>query len=400
MEEPPKHASARRRVRWFGAVVEHWRRWRARHRRTLRVLLVLSLGLSTLVLPSYVRALTLPNSPGWRLRSAEWARDHYMGSALDWSEWCWFMLRRGRLAQLPPVELSAFPAPHRVSIDMPPDVTQAAPDPVAVPFEHPLPGEGEWRAVGWVANDTPVLRCTTFRPDPEHPRVAVGAARFTPELTRFVLVPGTQDPGGDWLWHGSVPGRAQKRLVAAFNSGFRLLEAQGGMYVEGKVARPLVPEAASLVLDAAGSADIVAWHGGAEPTAPTTAVRQNLRLIVDGGKLATGLSRNSGSQWGFGRNQACHTWRSGLGISRDRALLYVAGDGLTLMTLAEALKLAGAERAMELDIHDVWSTFNVFQPASRGRGKPRATKLLPTMPRSAERYLTPDDRDFIAAFIR
>jgi len=121
---------------------------------------------------------------------------------------------------------------------------------------------------------------------------------------------------------------------------------------------------------------------------------------VDGGKAATGLSRNTGGQWGFGRNQACHTWRSGLGIARDGALLYVAGDGLTLMTLAEALRLAGAERAMELDIHDVWSTFNVFQPASRARGKTQAIKLLPTMPRPAERYLTPDDRDFVAALIR
>jgi hypothetical protein len=323
-----------------------------------------------------------------------------MGWVLDWTEWCWFMLRRGRLTQLPPVQLSAFPPPYSVSVDLPREVAHLDPARVVVPFDKALPGEGEWRPVGWTANETPVLRCTTFRPDPDHPRVAVGAARFTPRLTRFVLVPGTQDPGGDWRWHGVIPQTAQPNLVAAFNSGFRLLEAQGGMYVEGKVARPLEPDAASLVIDSGGAVDIVAWHGGPEPAEPIVAVRQNLQLIVDSGRPVDGLSRNQGNKWGFGRNQACYTWRSGIGISRDGALLYIAGDGLTLMTLAEAFKLAGAERAMELDIHDVWSTFNVFQPGAHAKGRPRATKLLPTMPRPAERYLTPDDRDFVAAFIR
>jgi hypothetical protein len=157
-----------------------------------------------------VRArLAAAEQPGRRLRSAEWLRDRHLGWALDWGEWAWFSFRRPQL------------------------------DERALLFNKPLPDEGVWRTVGSTLNGAATLRCALFRPDVEHPRVSVGVARFTPGLTRFVLVPGTRDPGGDWSWGGSLPEDKRPRLLAAFNSGFRLLEARGGLYAEGKQARPL-----------------------------------------------------------------------------------------------------------------------------------------------------------------
>jgi hypothetical protein len=246
----------------------------------------------------------------------------------------------------------------------------------------------------------PALRCTAFRPDVEHPAVRVAVARFTPELTRFVLVPGTRDPGGSWSWQGTIPNEERDGLLAAFNAGFRLRDAQGGLFAEGTVAMPLVKHAASFVIDRDGSPDIIAWRGEHRVPRSIVAVRQNLRLIVDDGAPLHGLDRNTHGRWGR-LNHRLDIWRSGLGISADGALIYLAGDGLTLASLAQALQHAGAVRAMELDIHDAWPAFNVFQPAESAKQTQLiATKLSPGMRHPAERYLTPDDRDFVAAFVR
>ena len=53
-------------------------------------------------------------------------------------------------------------------------------------------------------------------------------------------------------------------------------------------------------------------------------------------------------------------------------------------------------RAMELDINYEWTTFNFY--STFGAGGP--TKLLPGMSRPATRYLSPDDRDFLAVYAR
>jgi hypothetical protein len=80
--------------------------------------------------------------------------------------------------------------------------------------------------------------------------------------------------------------------------------------------------------------------------------------------------------------------RSGVGVTKTGALVYVAGPALTVKTLAEALQRAGAVRAMTLDINPEWVTFNIYQPVP--------VKLYPQMQRPATRYLGPtrESRDF------
>jgi len=68
--------------------------------------------------------------------------------------------------------------------------------------------------------------------------------------------------------------------------------------------------------------------------------------------------------------------------------------------LAQALIELGAVRGMETDIHGQWPSFNVFRPNSKAGSKVVGTKLLKNMKPPANRYLKPDDRDFIAAFVR
>jgi hypothetical protein len=77
-------------------------------------------------------------------------------------------------------------------------------------------------------------------------------------------------------------------------------------------------------------------------------------------------------------------------------LIYAAANGQTVGSLAQILIRAGAIRAMELDINSYWVTFITY-------GQPNASQpasLLPAMTRGPERYLSPDDRDFFAVYLR
>ena len=89
-------------------------------------------------------------------------------------------------------------------------------------------------------------------------------------------------------------------------------------------------------------------------------------------------------------------WRSGVGIDARGNLIYAAGE-LDIVSLADVLRAAGAVRAMELDINSYWVSFDTFLPSPSG---PVPTKLLPNMERSANRYLVPGTRYFVAMFAR
>jgi hypothetical protein len=77
-------------------------------------------------------------------------------------------------------------------------------------------------------------------------------------------------------------------------------------------------------------------------------------------------------------------------------LIYAAANGQTVGSLAQILIRAGAIRAMELDINSYWVTFITY--GQRSASQPAS--LLPGMTRGPERYLSPDDRDFFAVYLR
>jgi hypothetical protein len=86
------------------------------------------------------------------------------------------------------------------------------------------------------------------------------------------------------------------------------------------------------------------------------------------------------------------TWRSALGVSADgKSMYYAAGPSLTLQSLAQALIIAGASQAIQLDINNYWVYFGevVFS-----QGKPQTTPLFPDWKDNPERYLQSYTRDF------
>jgi hypothetical protein len=267
--------------------------------------------------------------------------------------------------------------------------------PRVTPLLHPaLPGEGVWHAARRSEADPRVL-VTTLRNQPEYPRVVAGLAWIDTKRTTITFNPGREEPAVE-LPRGTmdVPPTRRARLLATFNSGFKLSDAGGGVVLNGHTYAPMRDGEATLVGYTNGRVDVVAWHYG--PVAPhwVAFARQNLPLIVDAGRVNPNL--NDTAEWGATLGNAVLVWRSAVGVDRRGNLIYAAGNDQTVGSIAETLKHAGAVRAMELDINSYWVSFITYAGAyAHG-----PANLLPEMSRSPVRYLEPDDRDFFAVYTR
>lgn len=346
--------------------------------------LVLLLAVLCLSVASYVRALTYPGHASVVVRTVEWVRDHNGSVIIDTLENRRYSRRSPPTTGTPP--RSALPA---AVLAVPPAAAEH-PSKVTVVAGAPLPGEGQWQPVG-ARSSPPPLYTTFFRPDPQHPTVLVGAALFPQQRSQLHLNPGTRQPvaGTTDVDRAQVPAADRPGLVATFNGGFKTADARGGWYADGRALVPLDDGAASVVIRRDGSAVVGQWGRDVSMSPQVAAVRQNLALIVEGGQPVDGLTSNAHGRWGSPKNQYQYTWRSGLGQTPAGDLVYVAGDKLTLVALAQALAQAGATRAMQLDIHTSMVSFNAFGGST---GSP--STLLPSMTQSARRDLAPDQRDF------
>ena len=380
-----------------------------RRRLALGRAVVLPLAVLSVPATSYVTALTAPGSADWQTTSVEWVRDHGGGPLVDTVENWWYAHNRPTGAvpaagTLPTDDGPAGPPTAgraaRPVAARPVAARPVAAQPPALPLlagQPALAHEAEW-----VPNSdggaTPALYTAYFRPNADYPSQIVGVAWMNQALTSTHLFAGTAEPvPGTTPAAAQVPHDLRSRLVAVFNSGWKMADSRGGFYTGGKSLVPLQDGAASLVIDMSGRVTVGRWGHDARLGPDVAAVRQNLQLIVDNGRPLDGLADNATGAWGSPRNQFQFTWRSGLGTDRSGNLIYVAGDQLTLAGLADAMTAAGVQRGMELDIHPKTVTFTVIRPSHTGLD---ATKLLPAMVKPANRYLTPDHRDFLAVTLR
>jgi len=205
-------------------------------------------------------------------------------------------------------------------------------------------------------------------------------------------------PGNGWPTTAEVPHARYPQLAATFNSGFLLQDSHGGFYLNGRTAAPLVNGQASLVVYKDGTVDIGRWGSDVTMSPDVVAVRQNLSMLVNHGQPAQGLGTDSLTKWGATLGNAVLVWRSGVGVTRDGALVYAAGPGLSVQSLASLLARAGAVRAMELDINTEWTSAMYYTPRSGTQIGPH--KLLTDMYQGPGRYLIPDQRDFFAMYLR
>jgi len=316
-------------------------------------------------------------------RFAEWLRDNGGGPVVNSVENWWYSHHqppvggRPKAADLPSQRGSgarAIRSAHRSSAYLPAPASLA-------PFAHPvLEGEGIWKPVGRLVRGDPAIYETFLRPDAVHTSIVDGIAWLDTRLLSATLYSGSYIPGGGpYKYTAPVQPAAARLLVAAFNAGFRMQDANGGYYTQGKMIIPLRSGAASFVIFRNGTATVGAWGTDVKMSSGVVAVRQNLNLLVENGQPVSGLNANDTTQWGNTLGNQVYVSRSGIGVTRDGALVYVGGPGLNIKDLANLLVRAGAVRAMELDINTDWVNFATFNPAMpNGPASPgNGTDLLP-----------------------
>ena len=375
------------------------RRKRTRKRRIVAVCLVVVSIFLVVTGISLGGALANPSlGTSVSARFAEWARDHGGATIVTWSENLWYSHHQPPVGGTP--AKGAIVPPHgqvATATTGPPHLPVPAP---IQPFANPpIAGEGQWSPAGRLVGGIPAVYETTLRPDPVHTSTVVGVAWMDTKLLRATLYSGSQIPGGGPYSHTApVQTGAAASLVAAFNAGFRMSDANGGYYTDGRVVLPLHVGAASFVIYKNGTSTIGAWgENGLTMTPEVVAVRQNLDLLVDGGQPVPGLNASDTSQWGRTLGNQIYVWRSGVGITATGALVYVGGPGLNITTLADLLVRAGSVRAMELDINTDWVNFATYAPTlPSGTASPvNGTDLLSTMLGTPARYFQPSwGRDF------
>jgi hypothetical protein len=365
----------------------------ARERRTvcLRAVAVLLLLLLANLGYSLGHALHRPGNDGVAARLAEWARDHQLG-------WAVTGLEKASYAQHPPRRGGAPADGVPVVGGLVGGLGTSGPAPMPVlAGGTPLAHEGEWQIVSNVRG-RPAVRLAFLRPDDQHTSYLATVMWLDPTLLSARLHPGTQDPGGQWTTPSEIDPQLERSVVAAFPGGFRLNgDSRGGYFDQGRTARPLRMGAASLIVDLDGSVQLGKWGRDVQMNPKIRSVRQNLDLLVDGGRVNSSCGDNQSSVWGRTVGNTNFVPRTGLGQRPDGSLVFVNSPATSVCSLARLLQAAGSVRGMELDINKAWAIGYYYDHAGP---VVTAHKSRPDQEHSEQRYFSPQTRDFIAFYAR
>ena len=399
----------------------HRRRRRPRQFLRWRTLLVIPCLVALLLGVSLIGAAVSPGNVSFEAKWADWLRAHHAGLLAQRFEELYYSAvapaKGGRPKALNQVPVTVGVAssttdpeqasPTSTVVTRPASTTTSAPpglpSPSPVPLVvHPaLTGEGNWQPTGPLVHGRPAMYVAQFRADDVYTSQITSAVWIDTKLLRIQLVPGSTEPGGTWAHPPYVTPAELPYLAAAFNGGFRFSDARGGIYLEGRWGVAPVHGAASFVMYKDGHVNIGDWGTDVAMSTGVQSVLQNVVLLVDNGQLAPSATYTDNAIWGYTLGGGYVVPRSGVGVTADGGLVYVAGPALTARSLAESLQRAGAVRAMTLDINPEWVTFNFYSHAAGHPAELTGAKLYPEMQRSAERYLPPawEARDFFEVLL-
>ncbi len=148
-----------------------------------------------------------------------------------------------------------------------------------------------------------------------------------------------------------------------------------------------------------GTVNIGAWGSDVSMSPDVAGVRQNLKLIVINGQVPASVDSNVESSWGATLGGAYDVWRSGIGVTKDGRVVFVYGPALSVHSLADLLRRAGAVRAMQLDINPFWMSCEYYVAAGHP-GDPTPVMCHHDQQQTALRYYSPYSRDFMTVFAR
>jgi len=275
-------------------------------------------------------------------------------------------------------------------------------------------GEGKWKAYApaWMrkfATGAPPAFFTTFvRPDEERPYAHVLLVAMDTRQLDLDMEAGTEDPKPLTGQHG--PGRLPRdpailtRVVAAFNGAFKTEHGQYGMMVHKRVLLPPQPSAATVIVLQDGRSGFGTWGkttsvGGllGIPDDTIVSFRQNLDALVDGNDV----NPTKRALWGYTLpGTTMQTERSGLCVTRAGHVMYAWGDDVSATALGKAMRSAGCDYAMHLDMNPHHTGF-LFMTIHELRGHDyKSEALTPLMEMSTDRYIEYAPKDFFYVTMR
>ncbi len=262
-----------------------------------------------------------------------------------------------------------------------------------------LKNEGIWKTMKLSAFPNEGVMAYTFvRPDKERPYSIVTISQLDMSKMNLGIVAGTKEPGAKIGNPG--PGKVPQdiidsnRLVAAFDGGFQYKDGQYGMIANGKTYLPLQSDLGTVVGYNNGMIKIFDYTGQ-DLGNDVSFVRQNCPILIENSQSGVEDIKNK-KLWGRTPTSSIYTWRTGMGITKNGNLLFAVGNSLTPETLANALLMAGAQNAVQLDINPNWVRFNIFSPL--GNGKYDSKPLTRDLKNGATSYLSGYSKDFFYVY--
>jgi len=217
-----------------------------------------------------------------------------------------------------------------------------------------------------------------------------------PTRLRFHFVPGYSIPGGPVTKADVTPSTWTRRMVAAFNGGFKLSDGAGGYWYRGHTVAPLQSGRAAFAISSDGSIRVGVWGRDLKMSKSFVVVRQNLRPLVDRGRSMASTS-DSASRWGAADGGVSTANRTALGVRADGSIVFEYGHDVTASTMAQGLLRAGVREALVLDMNRTWPTGFVY--SHRG-GKMSGSRINPAVMRPPSTYYARFTKDFVAVLAR
>lgn len=239
------------------------------------------------------------------------------------------------------------------------------------------PGDGVWRPVVDPAHPgaPPLLFTTMLHPDGKRPWTEAFVVTYAVEDLRLSAVPGTVEPrpttteGRGAERPGLVPLRDQRRLLAAFNGGFKTEHGQHGMFVDGVTLVPARRGLCTIAGFSDGSLVVGSWEqlSSELPARKLEFFRQAAPCMVEGGKPNPALADASTRRWGAALAGETVIRRSAFGLDERRTRAYVAiTNDTSAPALAAAMQHAGATAVAQLDVNWSYPKFVLFPPDADG----------------------------------
>ena len=401
--------------------------------RSILALVLVAVGTFTWSFGSFV--LT-DNGDTAQQRAVTWARNHRLGSLVDFAE-------RAKYGKAPPkkaaseleltnvtaapttvaattteaatttttvaattttaalsttVATTVAPTTLPPTTTVPPTTTipawQVAPANVAPLVQPPLDGEGVWRPLV-SAGGHDVMWATALRPLPDAPAVVGSFAIIDQTTLTAAMFNGSDIPGGkDWQLGNRVPKELQPMFLGAFNGGFRFEHIKGGYKNEGRSVKGLKDGEGTVAVSKTGKITIGEFGRDLTDDGTWVSFRQNLPLLVDAGKSMVDV--RSDTWWGADYGNVLFVLRSSICQLADGRLMYGAVGKVDAKTLAQSLVNMGCQRAMQMDINGTWPTFHTFPIEADGQQHGNA--LDKRMGGSRDRYLNGSTREFFGFF--